>query len=242
MVRLRSCIFVFLLFLALFLLGCGAGEESADPIQTTNPAELTQSAIKKQEIGAYEEAIEILDRAIEFNPRLVQAHYRKGLVYEEWDKRPEAVEAYKKALAIEPENIEARLGLGSAYAKLTKNELAIEEYKKVAKARPNDPEIQFKIALEYWYLQDIPNTAEYYKQVIAIKPDHLQAHLNLASVYEHMKDWENAIKEIKIAKRLGEETGNQQAISIAEKKLPFIQGRMNLTKQDMRRKTEPPFN
>ena len=148
----------------------------------------------------------------------------------------------QKTLAIEPDHIGARLGLGSAYAKLTKNEMAIEEYKKVAKARPTDPEIPFKIALEYWYIQDIPSAAEFYKKVIDIKPDHLQAHLNLASVYERMEDWQKAIREIEIAKRLGEETGNPQAIAIAEKKLPFIQSRMNVTQPDIKRKSEPPLD
>ena len=237
-----SCFFTFIILLSLAPLGCGGGEENADPVPTTDPAEITQNAIKKQEIGAFEEAIEILNQALKVDPRFVPGHYRKGQVYEEWDKREEAVEAYQKTLAIEPEHIGARLGLGSAYAKLTKNELAIEEYKKVAKARPTDPEIPFKIALEYWYIQDIPSAAEFYKQVIDIQPDHLQAHLNLASVYERMEDWQKAIREIEIAKRLGEETGNPQAIAIAEKKLPFIQSKMNVTQPDIKRKSEPPFD
>ena len=120
-------------------------------------------------------------------------------------------------------------------------------FKVVNLALPNislkdDPEIHFKIALEYWYLQDIPMTAESYRKVIEIKPDHLQAHLNLASVYERQKDWQNAIKEIEIAKRLGKESGDEQSISIAESKMALINGGMNLSKQDMKQRLNPPFN
>jgi lipopolysaccharide biosynthesis regulator YciM len=77
--------------------------------------------------------------------------------------------------------------------------------------------------------------------VIAINADHMQAHLNLASVYERMKDWENATDEIEIAIRLGKKNNDEQAIAIAERKLHFIKGRMNLTAKDMNRKTQPPF-
>ena len=90
--------------------------------------------------------------------------------------------------------------------------------------------------------KDIPKTAEYYNKVIELNKDHLQAHLNLISVYERMKDWEKALEEITIVKQLSDKTQNQQAMDIAENKLKFIKGRMNLTKKDIKRNSEPPFD
>jgi tetratricopeptide (TPR) repeat protein len=121
------------------------------------------------------------------------------------------------------------------------NELALEQYLKVAEIRVDDQDIHFKIALEYWYLQDIPKTAEHYIKVIEINPEHLQAHLNLISVYERMKNWGKALEEIVIVKRLSQKMNNQQAMKIVENKFKFIEGRMNLTKKDIKRKSEPPF-
>ena len=96
--------------------------------------------------------------------------------------------------------------------------------------------------MEYWYLQGIQKTVQYYSRAIEINPNYLQAHLNLISVYERMKNWQKALDEIEIVRRIAVETQNQHAINIAERKLNFIKGRMNLTKQEMKRKTEPPFN
>ncbi len=226
----------------LVLAGCEADiEDPVIPGGVTDPAALTQYAFQKQEIGAFEEAIDILNKALEIDPQFVPAHFRMGSVYEEWDRRKEAVAAYQQALKLEPQHLDARLGLASAYGKSFKNELAILEYEKAAELKPTDPGIQFKIALEYWYLQKLPETAEHYRKVIALKPDHLQAHLNLASVYEHMKEWDLSLKEIAISRQLGKQTGNQQAISIAENKLLFLKGRMNLTEEEMERRTKPPF-
>ncbi len=171
-------------------------------------------------------------------PRII----RRGLIYEEWDKREEALKEYKKAIEIDPAYDDARLGLASVYGKSVLNDLAVEQLLKVAETRKDDPEIHFKIALEYWYLQDIPKSANHYVRVIEIAPEHLQAHLNLISVYERMKNWGKAIEEIETVKWLAGETQNQPAMSIAERKLKFIKGRMNLTEEEMKRKTEPPFN
>ena len=227
----------------LILAGCeGSAEDPVIPSGVTDPQELTQRAFQKQEIGAFEEAIEILNKALEIDPKFVPAYYRMGSVYEEWDQRKEAIAAYQQALKIESNHMDARLGLASAYSKSLKSELAILEYEKAAALKPTDPEIHFKIALEYWYLQKLPETAEHYRKVIALNPDHLQAHLNLASVYEHMKQWDQSLKEIAISQQLGKQTGNQQAVSIAENKLLFLKGRMNLTEEEMERRTKPPFN
>ena len=159
-----------------------------------------------------------------------------------WDRRKEAFVEYTKAVEINSTYNDARLGLASVYGKSVLNDLAVEQYLKVAETRNDDPDIHFKIALEYWYLQDIPKTVQYYSRVIEINPNHLQAHLNLISVYERMKNWQKALDEIEIVRRIAVETQNQHAINIAERKLNFIKGRMNLTKQEMKRKTEPPFN
>ncbi len=226
--------------LCLVLSGCGSNEESSSPV--SDPAELTKRAIGIQETGAYDEAIEILDLALKSDPQYAPAYFQKGLIFEEWDKRNEALAAYKKAVEINPSYDEARLGLASVYGKSVQNVLAVEQYLKVAETRKDDPDIHFKIALEYWYLQDIPKTIEFYSKVIKINPKYLQAHMNLISVYERTKNWEKAIEEIEVVKQLAGETQNLQVINIVENKLKFIQGRMNLTKQEMKRKTEPPFD
>jgi tetratricopeptide (TPR) repeat protein len=234
-----------ILCLFLTLAACGGEEPPGNASSTgtaTDPGALTKSAVKKQEIGAFEEAVELLDRALKIEPTFLPALYRKGQIYEEWDQRQEAIRAYQKALEIEPAHEGALLGLGSVYSKSNRNDRAIQEYKKLAALRPNDPEVLFKIALEYWYIQELPKSAEYYRKVIEIDPDHMQAHLNLISVYERMKDWENAIDEIEIARTLGKRNNDAQAIAIAERKLHFIKGRMNLTDQEMNRKTQPPFD
>ena len=107
--------------LCLILSGCGGDGESPDNaaarVSATDPETLTQMAIKKQEIGAFEEAVELLDLAFATDPEYLPAHVRRGHVYREWDRRKDAVRAYGQALAIDSGNVESRLGLAEVYAK-----------------------------------------------------------------------------------------------------------------------------
>jgi tetratricopeptide (TPR) repeat protein len=234
-----------LVFLFFIFSGCeGNNDPSKDPqlsSQSKDPQELILSATEKQRIGAYDEAIVILRRVLELDPQLVPAYIQMGSVYGEADQRNEAIVSFNKALELDSLNLQARLGLGEVYSKMTRNDLAVEQFLKAESLQPNDKEILFKIALEYWYNQKLNETAEYYNKVIAIDPDHTQAHLNLISVYEKLKNWDKALKEIYFSKQLGKKNNNDQTIAIAERKLLFIKGRMNMTDEEYKRKSQPPF-
>jgi tetratricopeptide (TPR) repeat protein len=232
------------LFLCVFILlsACSNEVETQDAALSNDPKVLLENAKEKQRIGAYDEAIEILNAAVKIDSKFVPAFNQMGLIYFESDRKNESVEVFKKAIAIDPENLNSRLGLGKTYSMITRNDLAVVEYLKAAEIKPNDIEIYFMIALEYWYHQNLDKCKEYYNKVLAIDPNHIQVHLNLISVYERMKDWRHAIKEIEISKRLGKEKNDETAISIAERKKKFIIGRMNLTEEEYLKKSQPPFD
>ncbi|MBN4077788.1 tetratricopeptide repeat protein [Nitrospina gracilis] len=232
------------LFLCVFILlsACSNEVETQEEALSNDPKVLLENSKEKQRIGAYDEAIEILNAAVKIDADFVPAYNRMGLIFFQADKKNESVAAFKKALTIDPENLQARLGLGETYSMLTRNDLAVVQFLKASEIKKNDPKILFKIALEYWYHQNLEKCKEYYNKVLAINPSHVQVHLNLISVYEKLKDWKNAIKEIEISKRLGKEKNDAQAISIAERKKAFIIGRMNLTEEEYQKKSQPPFD
>ncbi len=237
--RAFFCIFM-------FLVACDSNVETTDYTNPTahskDPKVLLENAKERQRIGAYDEAIDNLDTAVEIDPKFVPAYNQMGLIFFEADKKNESVEAFKKAITIDPENLNSRLGLGKTYSMITRNDLAVEQYLKAADLKKNDPEILFQIALEYWYHQNFEKSKEYYNKVLEIDPGHIQTHLNLISVYESLEQWKKAIREIEISRKLGKEKNDSQAISIAERKKKFIVGRMNLTEEEYQRKTQPPFD
>ena len=228
------------------LMACGSNIETSEDIQpaalSNDPKVLLENSKEKQRIGAYDEAIEILNVAIKIDPKFVPAYNQIGMILFEADKKNESVEAFKNAIAIDPENLNSRLGLAKTYSMITRNDLAVEQYLKAADLKKNDPAILFKIALEYWYHQNLEKSKEYYNKVLEIDSSHTQAHLNLISVYERLEEWKKAIREIEISRQLGKEKKDSSVISIAERKKKFILGRMNLTEEEYQRKSQPPFD
>ena len=234
------------LFTLIMLMACDNNLETSKDTQpaalSNDPKVLLENSKEKQRIGAYDEAIEILNVAIKIDPKFVPAYNQIGMILFEADKKNESVEAFKNAIAIDPENLNSRLGLAKTYSMITRNDLAVEQYLKAADLKKNDPAILFKIALEYWYHQNLEKSKEYYNKVLEIDSSHTQAHLNLISVYERLEEWKKAIREIEISRQLGKEKKDSSVISIAERKKKFILGRMNLTEEEYQRKSQPPFD
>ncbi len=237
-----------MIFLCAFMMltACDNIIETNEDVQSADlskdPKVLLENSKEKQRIGAYDEAIEILNMAVKIDPKFVPAYNQMGLILFEADKKDESVEAFKNAIAIDPENLNSRLGLGKTYSMITRNDLAVEQYLKAADLKKNDPEILFKIALEYWYHQNLEKSKEYYNKVLEIDSSHIQTHLNLISVYESLEEWKKAIREIEISRQLGKEKNDSSVVSIAERKKKFIIGRMNLTEEEYQRKSQPPFD
>ena len=237
-----------MIFLCAFMMltACDSIIETTEDVQSADlskdPKVLLENSKEKQRIGAYDEAIEILNMAVKIDPKFVPAYNQMGLILFEADKKDESVEAFKNAIAIDPENLNSRLGLGKTYSMITRNDLAVEQYLKAADLKKNDPEILFKIALEYWYHQNLEKSKEYYNKVLEIDSSHIQTHLNLISVYESLEEWKKAIREIEVARQLGKEKNDSSVVSIAERKKKFILGRMNLTEEEYQRKSQPPFD
>ena len=237
-----------MIFLCAFmmLMACDSIIETTEDVRSTalskDPKVLLENSKEKQRIGAYDEAIEILNVAVKIDPKFVPAYNQMGLILFEADKKDESIEAFKNAIAIDPKNLNSRLGLGKTYSMITRNDLAVEQYLKAADLKKNDPEILFKIALEYWYHQNLEKSKEYYNKVLEIDSSHTQAHLNLISVYERLEEWKKAIREIEISRQLGKEKKDSLVVSIAERKKKFILGRMNLTEEEYQRKSQPPFD
>ena len=95
----------FFLCLLLLLFGCNEQKKNvamSASSQIKDPVELIKLAVSKQETGAYDEAIDILDQVLAVNAQYAPAHYQKGLIYEEWDRRKESLASYNKAIEINP--------------------------------------------------------------------------------------------------------------------------------------------
>lgn len=116
-----------------------------------------------------EAAIASLEKAVELNPDLAEAHFQLGIAYDLLDMQKEqsgefaetkgdekkktrsekaferAVVAYKKWLAGNANDDLAHFNLGRTYSKLNKDEEAVDSLERAVKLKPDDTEYQTEL-------------------------------------------------------------------------------------------------
>jgi len=71
-----------------------------------------EKAICLYDLNKYEEALEVLEKAVAVQNTFDEGYYWKGRCYEKLAKRKEAIESYQLALQIDPDFLEAKDALG----------------------------------------------------------------------------------------------------------------------------------
>lgn len=95
-----------------------------------------------------QQAITLLKRALQLDPRSLRAHFQLGLVLTAQKNYPAAIEIYQKALALNPQFADTFFNLGFVYA-VSKNYIKAEEmYTRTVVLKPNYlDEALFNLAL-----------------------------------------------------------------------------------------------
>ena len=87
----------------------------------------------------YDRAIHFYKKALEIQPRFVNAHRGMGLTYIDMGNYEAAVGSLERAVRYAPRFADAHFELGRAYVKLYKRQKAISAFKKVVELAPDSP-------------------------------------------------------------------------------------------------------
>lgn len=173
----------FLLSLVLLAVSAGFGcsgsssnavDANADPVveAPVNGADADAALAEGKRLldeNQTEAAIASLEKAVELNPDLAEAHFQLGIAYDLLDMQKEqsgefaetntdekkksrsekafekAVVAYKKWLAKNPKDDVAHFNLGRTFSKLNKDEEAVDSFEQAVKLKPDDTEYQTEL-------------------------------------------------------------------------------------------------
>jgi tetratricopeptide (TPR) repeat protein len=96
--------------------------------------------------GLLPDCAQLLETALEFNPRRATSHLALGNFYLRSGDAARALGPLSTALSLDPSLHEALRGLGDIYCAQGKLGLAEERYQQYLKARPQDPLAYFNLA------------------------------------------------------------------------------------------------
>ncbi|MDO8587756.1 MAG: tetratricopeptide repeat protein [Armatimonadota bacterium] len=172
-------------------------------------------AQKLDEEGKDDEAIEEYRKAVDINPRNVDAQLNLGVLLAKKAQEEigpsaiqltdEAIESFSGIVRIKPNHAKARKYLGNQLMKRGRYKEAVEHLRQAIRIAPRDPESYCYMGLVMHNLQRIGEADGYYRKAIAIRPDYKEAHENLAIILYIERRFAEAWKEVHLSRRYGGE-------------------------------------
>ncbi|MBA7514277.1 hypothetical protein ES705_06302 [subsurface metagenome] len=144
---------------------------------------------------AYQNVYENLDKALELDPNLSDAHFiiaMSAYLYEwNWDK---GEKEFLKALAINPNDVMSRIYYTHLLSILQRSDEALTQGQLALDLDPLNPLIQILYAVLYQCIGDCETAMVYYEKILANDPEHALANDNIADAAyecgEYERGWE----------------------------------------------------
>jgi Flp pilus assembly protein TadD len=223
-------IFLFLIALAFFQLGCA--EKAADNSNQTNintvaatPTEQANSNSKVEETPVptftnadealaegkklldeleTEKAVDALSQAVKLNPDLAEAHFNLGIAYSLIEKEEEKTAVTQVETTPTPKT--TKKGKKETVVR-TKNsekafENAVKAYKKILAKNPKDDVAQFNLGRAYNKLNEDDDAMKALREAVKLKPDDSEYQVELGAIYMKLAQYDEAVIALKKANTL----------------------------------------
>ena len=156
-------------------------------------------AVKEQEQGNNEKAIELYKKAIELNPNLSEAYNNMGNALNNLKNYEEAIKYCKKAIKLNPDDRYAYSNMGIALSGSKRYEEAIKSFKKAIKLNPDDRYAYSNMGIALSGSKRYEEAIKSFKKAIEINPNYSKAYYNMGSALYDLKKYEEAIESFEKA-------------------------------------------
>jgi protein O-GlcNAc transferase len=140
------------------------------------------------------EALACYQRALQLEPRMVEARLNMGLLFHRQGDLTAAVRIYREAMAVAPDHIEVLSNLGSALTGLHHLPEACEVLNKALRLVPNHVGSHNNLGVALWEQSELDAAQTSYRRALALSPDHAVAHGNLGAVLQELGEHDAAIE------------------------------------------------
>lgn len=164
--------------------------------------------------GEADEALEALQFACEYDPRLVDAWLALGSFQLRMDNIDDARSAFISAACIAPGNFDARSRL-DAVAKVQQHfDQAVAEYRAAIKNHPSLIQLRQNLGFALTEVEQFQEAAEVYREALKIQPDALTTRADYGAVLLILGDRDGAIEQYRLITG-AEPTNAEAAIRLA---------------------------
>jgi len=149
-----------------------------------------------------------LEKAIELNPKLPEAHAYLGLALGSTGDYDAATAAFRAELQLDPYNFTAILELGMLAKRYQRSSEALSLFERALIIHPGEPAAEYQIATIELATGKVEEARQRLEMLVWASPQFLEAHTSLATVYYRLKRKEDGDRERAIVRELtaGEQT------------------------------------
>jgi predicted O-linked N-acetylglucosamine transferase (SPINDLY family) len=121
-------------------------------------------------------------RALDLNPRLVEAAYNCGVALHKQGRLENAIGFYKQAIRLRPDLAEAYFNLAHALSDLNHTAEAEAAYRAVLRLQPLNAAANYNLGLLYKYQGQYSEAVKAFTAALDIRPDYAEAHNNIGVI------------------------------------------------------------
>jgi tetratricopeptide (TPR) repeat protein len=172
----------------------------------TQSAESAPALVKQGQdlIGGrrFNEAIDVLRKAIQLQPNLAAAHVQLAIALMGVGQRDEAMAETIRAIELDPNDARAYVAQGNINSSMRRYDEAIAAYKQAVNLDPNYLNAYMNLGLFYGTTNRFPESAEAFQQALRLDPNNVSALNGLGIAQFRMGQREEGIQSVKQAVRL----------------------------------------
>ncbi|MGH7409901.1 MAG: tetratricopeptide repeat protein, partial [Candidatus Methylomirabilis sp.] len=153
--------------------------------------------------GRWSDSMAAFERAVQREPRDVDAWTNLGWLSSELKQNQKAREAFGRALALDPGYGRAHAGMAGLYAEEQGDyDKAIEGYQRALLAEPDNPAFLYDMGWAYYRKGMTDRALELLERAMALNPDDASGRAKVGWVRFRQKEYKAAIEEFQRALRL----------------------------------------
>ena len=168
-----------------------------EEIKETDSVALLNQGISYCKEGQYDRSIAYFNKAIEINPRYVEAYINRGIAYAEGKGQYDrAIGDYNKAIEINPRDAKAYLNRGGSYYLKGQDNKAVSDYTTAIEINPKYAMAYYSRGLTHFRIGQYDKAKADYTKAIEINPKYAEAYLNRGIAYAEGKgQYDRAIND-----------------------------------------------
>jgi predicted O-linked N-acetylglucosamine transferase (SPINDLY family) len=146
------------------------------------------------QVGKYEAAIELFDKALASNPQHAIAYNNRGNALRLLHRCEEAIQSFDQAIKLRPDYAEAYTNRGIAEYDIRQYEAAIASYNKAIQYKPNFAEAYNNRGNSLRELQQKTQALEDFEQAIRLNPNYADAYSNRGNLLQDRSRFQEALE------------------------------------------------